>query len=66
MKRGNVDMERYGNRYIYGEHHVMMKAVVVMYLQGKEYHILPANHLKLGEKHKTGSPSHLKPTLLTS
>lgn len=59
-------MERYGNRYIYGEHPVMMKAVVVMHLQGKEHHILPANHLKLGEKHKTGSPSHLIPTLLTS
>ena len=49
-----------------GEHHVMMKTIVVMHLQGKEHSRLPANHLKLGEKHKTDSPSHLKPTLLTS
>ena len=49
-----------------GEQQVMMKTIVVMHLQGKEHRRLPANHLKLGEKNKTDSPSHLKPTLLTS
>jgi len=49
-----------GDRHIQGEHDVKMKAeILVLLLQVREQHRLPAKHQKLEEKHKPDFPSQL-------